>query len=96
MKSFVNPFVDIILAFFDSLFNSFDVTFLTWLLKICLFEQLTKWAILLLLAKFACLNLAVKFSAVNLLNSGVVICLSVIIFPISLLLCYNLSFWLNY
>ena len=27
MKYFVNPFVDIILTFFDSLFNSFDVAF---------------------------------------------------------------------
>ena len=70
IKSFVNPFVDIALTFFDCSFNSFlfDVTFFTWLSKFILF---TKLAISFLLAKFACFGLAAKFSDVN-LNSGVV------------------------
>ena len=66
IKSLVNPFVDIALAFFDSPFNSF------------LFESVffTKLVISLLLAKFACANIAIPFSDGNLGNSGVVIYLS--------------------
>ena len=75
IKSFVNPFVDIALTFFDSSFNSFlfDVTSFSLLSKSVL---LTKLAISFLLAKFARFNLAAKFSDVNLLHSGVVIYLS--------------------
>ena len=75
IKSFVNPFVNIALAFFDSLFNSFlfDVTYFSLLLKSVLFPKL---ATSLLLAKFACFDLAAIFSNVNLLNAGVVIYLS--------------------
>ena len=75
MKSFVNPFVDIDLTFFDSSFNSFsfDVTFFSLLSKSVSFRKLE---ILILLANFGCFSLAVKFSVVNLLNFWVVICLS--------------------
>ena len=68
IKSFVNPFLDIALTFFDSLFNSFlfDVTFLSLSSKSVCFAKL---AISFLLAKFACFILAVKLSDVNLLNS---------------------------
>ena len=71
----IPPFVDIALAFFDSLFNSFlfDVTYFSLLLKSFLFPKL---ATSLLLAKFACFDLAAIFSNVNLLNAGVVIYLS--------------------
>ena len=71
MKSFVNPFVDVALTFFNSLFNSFlfDVTSFSLLSKPALF---TKLAISLLLSKFTCFNLEAKVSAVNLLHSGVV------------------------
>ena len=74
-KSFVNPFVDIALTFFDSSFNSFlfEVTFYIFSSKSVFF---TKAEISFLIAKFACANLAVKFSAINLLNSGVAIYLS--------------------
>ena len=80
IKSFVNPFVDMALTFFDSLFNSF-------LSKSAFF---TKLARSFFLAKCACFSLAVKFSNVNLLNSWVVIYLSwswsvVILFYISLI-----------
>ena len=75
MKSFVNPFVDIDLTFFDSSFNSFsfDVTFFSLLSKSVSFRKLE---ILILLANFGCFSLAEKFSVVNLLNFWVVICLS--------------------
>ena len=75
IKYFVNPFVDIALTFFDSLFNStlFDVTSSPLLLKSVLF---TKLATLLLLASFACFNLAAEFYDVDLLTSEVVIYLS--------------------
>ena len=56
IKSFVNPFVDMALTFFDNSFNSF-------LFKFVFF---TKLAISLLLAKFACFSLAIKPSDVNL------------------------------
>ena len=48
IKSFVNPFVDIALTFFDSSFNSFlfDVTFLSLLLKSVFFMKLTIWFLL--------------------------------------------------
>ena len=71
MKSFVNPFVDVALTFFNSLFNLFlfDVTSFSLLSKPAFF---TKLAISLLLSKFACFNLEAKVSAVNLLHSGVV------------------------
>ena len=59
MKSFVNPFVDIALTFFESSFNSF-------LFKSVFF---TKLAISFLLNNFACANLAVKLFAINLLKS---------------------------
>ena len=58
IKYFINPFVDIALTFFDSLFRLF-------LLKS---NFLTILATLLLLAKFAGANLAVKLFSVNLLN----------------------------
>ena len=56
MKSFVSYFVDIVLTFFDSSFNSFlfDVTYIGLKSK-CVF--FTKLAISLLLAKFAHFNL---------------------------------------
>ena len=75
IKSFVIPFVDIALSFFDSLFNSFsfDVKLFTLLSKSVLFRKL---AISPLLDKFACFNLAAKYSDVNWLNSEVVIYLS--------------------
>ena len=88
IKSFVNPFVDIALAFFDSSFNSFlfDITSFRLLSKSAFFTKLT---ISFLLAKFACFNLEANVSAENLLNSGVVIYLSwlwsVIFFWISLI-----------
>ena len=68
IKSFVNPFVDIALALFDSSFDSFllDVTSFSSLSKSVFF---TKLALSLFLAKFACFSLAVKFSDVDLLNS---------------------------
>ena len=52
IKSFVNPFVDIVWNFFDSSFNSFlfDVTSFSLLSKSVFF---TKLAISLLLAKVA-------------------------------------------
>ena len=52
IKSFVNPFVDIALTFFDSSFNSFlfDVTFCSLISKSVFLKKL---AISLLLAKFA-------------------------------------------
>ena len=50
IKSFVNPFVDIVLTFLDSSFNSFLFNFFSLLSKSALF---TKLAITLLLAKFA-------------------------------------------
>ena len=52
IKSFVNPFVDIVWNFFDSSFNSFlfDVTSFSLLSKSVFF---TKLAIALLLAKVA-------------------------------------------
>ena len=87
-KSFVNPFVDIALSFFDTSFNSFifDVKSFSLLWKSIFFYKL---AISLWFAKFACLNLAAKSSAVNLLNSRVVIYLSslwsVIYFSISII-----------
>ena len=42
IKSFVRPFVDVVLTFFDSSFNSFsfDVTFFTCLIKSVLFTKL--------------------------------------------------------
>ena len=60
IKSFVNPFVDIILTFFDNSFNLFlfKVTFFSLLSKSVIF---TKLAISFLLTKFACFSLAVKF-----------------------------------
>ena len=66
IKSFVNPFDDIALTFFDSSFNSFLFKFYSLLSKSVFF---TKLAISRLLAKFACFTLAIKFSDVNLLNS---------------------------
>ena len=55
-----------------------------FIIKICLTYKIS-----FLLAKFACFNLAAKFSDVNLLNSGIVIYLSlvwsVIFFSISLI-----------
>ena len=59
-KSFVDPFADIALTFFDSLINSFlfDVTSFGLLSKSVFFMKL---AVSLLLAKFACFSLAVKF-----------------------------------
>ena len=56
MKYFVNPFVDIALTCFHSLFHSF-------LFDVILFSLLffTKTAISLLLVEFACLSLAVNF-----------------------------------
>ena len=67
IKSFVNPFVDITLSFFDSLFNSFsfDVKLFTLLTKSVLFMKL---AISPLLDKFACFNLAAKYSDDHWLN----------------------------
>ena len=59
IKSFVNPFVDIALTFFDS-------SFISCLFKLVSFEIL---AISLLLAKFLCFSLAVKYSDVILSNS---------------------------
>ena len=75
IKSFVNPFVDIALTFFDSSFDSFlfDVISFSLLTKFVLF---TKLAISLWLAKFAHFNLKSKISPVNLLHSRVVIYLS--------------------
>ena len=74
-EKYIPPFVDIALAFFDSLFNSFlfDGTYFSLLLKYVLF---TKLATSLLLAKFACFDLAAIFSNVNLLNARVAIYLS--------------------
>ena len=71
-KSFVNPFVDIALTFFDSSFNSFlfDVTSFSLLSKSVFF---TKLAMAILLAKFARFSLKSKICAGNLLNSGVVV-----------------------
>ena len=66
MKSFVNPFDDIALTFFDSSFNLF-------LYKPVFF---TKLAMQLLLAKIASGNLAVKFATVHLSNFWAVIYLS--------------------
>ena len=42
VKSFVNPFVDIVLTFYDSSFNSFlfEVAFLVKFVKICLFYEI--------------------------------------------------------
>ena len=89
IKSFVNPFVDIDLTFFDNLCNSFlfEVTAFSLFSKSVFLRKLT---ISLLLAKFACSSLAVTFSAVNFLNSGVVIIYlswpgSVILISISLI-----------
>ena len=72
IKPFVNPFVDVALAFFDSSFNSFlfEVTFLFNFFSLSLKSVFfTKLAISILLAKFVCANLAVKLSNVILLNS---------------------------
>ena len=68
IKSFVKPFVDIALTFFDNSFNSFlfDVTSFSLLSKSVFF---TKLAISFLLPKFACFSLALKFSEINFLNS---------------------------
>ena len=68
IKSFVNPFVNIALNFFDSSFNSFSfqATVFNFSPKLVFFTKLT---ISFLLAKFACFSLAVKFSDVNLLHS---------------------------
>ena len=65
IKSFINPFVNITLTFYDSSFNSFlfDVTSFSLLSKSVFFAML---AISFLLVKFACFSLAVKFSDVNL------------------------------
>ena len=67
-KSFVNPFLDIDLTFFDIPFSSclFDVTFSSLLSKSVFF---TKLAISFWLAKFPCAKLVVKCSDVNLLKS---------------------------
>ena len=75
IKSFVNPFVDIALTFFDSLFILFlfYVTSFSLLSKSVIF---TKLAMSLLLAKFARIKLKSKVSVVNLSSSGVVIYLS--------------------
>ena len=75
IKSFFNPFVDIALTFFDTLFNSFlfDATSFNLLLKSVSF---TKLAILFLLAKFAYFSLASKFSNAILINSGEIMYLS--------------------
>ena len=56
IKSFVNPFVDIALTFFDSSFNSFlfEVTVFSFLSKLVFF---TKLAISFLHAKFSHFNL---------------------------------------
>ena len=63
--SFVNPFVDVTLTFFDSSFNSFlfQGTVFSFSLKLVFF---TKLVISLLLSKFSCFSLAVNFSDVNL------------------------------
>ena len=104
IRSFVNPFVDTSLTFFDSSFNSFstntcfllfEITFLFnffSLLSKSVFSR--KLAISLLLGKFSCVNLAVKFFSVNLLNSWILIYLSwswsvVILFSVLLILCYS-------
>ena len=86
-KSFVIPFVDIGLTFFDCSFNSylFDVTSFSLLSNSALFSKL---AISLLPAKFARFSFKSHISAVNLSNSGVIVYLSwlwsVIFFSISL------------
>ena len=69
IKSFVNPFVDIALTFFDNSFNSFlfEVTFFSLLSKSVFFTKLANHFCLLNL--LVLVNLAVKFSDVNLLNS---------------------------
>ena len=66
IRSFVNPFLEIALTFFNTSSNSF-------LFKSVFF---TKLPVSQLLAKLACLSLAVKFSDFNLLNSWVVMYLS--------------------
>ena len=71
IKSFVNPFIDIALTFFNV--SLIDVTSFSLLSKSDLF---TKLAISLWLAKFPCFNFKLEIPAVNLLNSGVVIYLS--------------------
>ena len=75
IRSFFNPFVDIVLTFFDSLFNSFlfDATPFSLLSKSVFFMKL---AISFLVAKFACLSLAAKFSNAILITSGEVTYLS--------------------
>ena len=75
IKSFVNPFVDIALTFFDSLF----ILFLFYVISFSLLSKsviFTKLAMSLLLAKFARNKLKSKVSVVNLSSSGVVIYLS--------------------
>ena len=79
IKSFVNLFVDIALAFSKSSFNPFSTSACFVLFEVILLFKFfslssksvffTKLAILFLLAKFACVNLAIKFSDVNFLNS---------------------------
>ena len=73
IKSFVNPFVDIALTFFDSLFILFYVTSFSLLPKSVIF---TKLAMSLLLAKFARNKLKSRVSVVNSSTSGAVIYLS--------------------
>ena len=69
MKSFVNPFADIALAFFDSGFNSFFCCNIFYLIvKICFYKTIN----ITYVAKFSCFDLGAKFPDVNLLNSGVV------------------------
>ena len=76
IKSFVNPFVDIVSTFLITHLIHFQQVhvlvysskFFYWssivfFMKICL---ITKWEIPPLLAKFVCFNRAAKFSAVNL------------------------------
>ena len=79
MKSFVNPFIDIILTFPDRSFNLFLTStclvlfkviflllFISFSSKYIFFYEISNTS---LVAKFAFANLAAKLSAVNLSNS---------------------------
>ena len=75
IKFFANIFVNIILTFSDSWFNSsecfvlFEVIFLFNFFSLLLKSvSFTKSAISGFVAKFACFNIAVKFSTVQLLE----------------------------